>query len=118
MEEIWKLIPGYEPYQASNFGRLSGTRVKLMKPSKCFVNGKLAKLYISCFVRGVRYNESVHKLVMLTFVGEPPNDGKVYEIHHIDEDVTNNAVTNLEYITRKDHKRTHYLQRKYGHLII
>jgi hypothetical protein len=45
---------------------------------------------------------NVHQLVMLAFVGPPPEK---YAIDHIDCDKTNNRLTNLEYVTHAENNR-------------
>jgi hypothetical protein len=48
--------------------------------------------------------------------GSIPKDenGKSYEIHHIDGDHINNDLSNLECITIKDHYEKHYINGDYG----
>lgn len=102
-EEVWKDIPGYEgQYQASTFGhikrlehvRQSGRRAseKILQPSatgdghlQVFVGGKL---------------HTVHSLVLLTFVGPRPSDKP--HIRHLDDDPSNNKLSNIVYGTAQE----------------
>lgn len=44
---------------------------------------------------------TVHRLVALTFI-EKPDDTHYYEVNHIDEDILNNNVSNLEWVTKSE----------------
>lgn len=94
MIEEWKDIKGYEGlYQVSNLGRVMSFKTsnpKLLKPTKHYsgyLHIKLSKKYFS-----------MHRLVALHFLDNPNN----YEdVNHIDEDKTNNMVSNLEWCSTK-----------------
>ena len=107
MDEVWKDINGYSGvYQVSNFGRVRSidhldcnkrNRIKgrILKP------GLKSNGYFQVALSdstGKSKNYYVHKLVMETFVGECPKD---CEINHIDENKTNNNVSNLEYVSHR-----------------
>ena len=55
------------------------------------------------FKRGSKY---LHRQIWEDRYGKIP---KGYEIHHKDEDTTNNDITNLEILTNRQHKRKHEL---------
>ena len=110
MEEIWKDVKGYEgKYQVSNLGRVksldrvvnhngSKTRTfpeKILKPNKVAFD----YLQVTLYKNGKRKCKYIHNLVMESFVGEKLEG---YEVNHIDEDKSNNKLTNLEYLTRKE----------------
>ena len=94
MIEEWKDIKGYEGlYQISSLGRVMSFKTsnpKLLKPTKHhsgYLHIKLSKKYFS-----------IHRLVALHFLDNPNN----YEdVNHIDEDKTNNIVSNLEWCSTK-----------------
>lgn len=107
MNEIWKDVDGYDGvYQVSNLGRVKSkdhfdcnrrNRIKgrILKPG-IKRNGYMQVLLSDC--TGKAKNHYVHKLVIEAFIGKCPKD---CEVNHIDEDKSNNNVTNLEYVNHK-----------------
>ncbi|WP_449460488.1 NUMOD4 domain-containing protein [Streptococcus suis] len=96
MIEIWKDIPTYEGhYQASNHGRIRSIKstprilVEDLQP-----NG-YKRVYL--WKNGKKKNKLVHRLVALTFISNCEN---YTDVNHIDEDKTNNVVTNLQWCSR------------------
>ena len=107
--EHWRDIAGYEGlYQVSDFGdvRSLGRWVNGMNDSKRFVKCRVLKpqkdgggyLIVSLYKDGKIKTHTVHRLVAEAFIPNPEN---LTEINHIDEDKTNNVVTNLEWCNRK-----------------
>ena len=101
MTEIWRDIKGYEGlYQVSNLGnvrRLVGFRCRnerIIKPRKK-ANGYLQVILQD---NGIKKCVHIHRLVAEAFI---PNTDNLPEVNHIDEDKTNNRVSNLEWCTRK-----------------
>ena len=105
--EIWKNVKGYEGiYEISNMGRLKSHYTvgrkshgdksfeKIIKPAKC-TNGYLE--YHLC-KKGKRKVVLAHRLVAEHFIDNPNN---LPQVNHIDEDITNNCVENLEWVTPK-----------------
>lgn len=100
--EIWKDIEGYEGlYQVSNLGRvkrLKGTYMsteRILKPrgnNTGYLQVHLCKNSKSKF-------DKVHRLVAQAFIPNPENKPQV---NHIDENKTNNMVSNLEWVTVKE----------------
>lgn len=109
--EVWRPIPGYDGYEASNQGRIrSVPRIvrcldahgriewrtysgKILSPSTTSVG------YPHVQIGKGNYDysgEDVHKLVMLAFVGSRPPD---HEIAHYDGDRRNVHLSNLRYAT-------------------
>lgn len=110
MTEVWKDIKGYEGlYQVSNLGRVKSLdRVITYKDGrKCLFRERILKLqtdrYGYCQIQlckdGEIKNHRIHVLVAKHFIGERPES---YQVNHIDENKTNNAVFNLEYLTPKE----------------
>ena len=97
MKEIWKDIKEYEGlYQVSNLGRVKRiTTGRVLKPLK-HANGYLM---VKLSKNSIVYTKTVHRLVAEAFI---PNPEHKSEINHIDENKTNNNVSNLEWMTRKE----------------
>ena len=100
--EVWKDISGYEEmYQVSNFGRVKSLKRYRRRNDKILhlANDKDGYLQVNLSRDNKSKTIKVHKLVMLTFVGERPNG---FEINHIDGIKTNNHIDNLEYCTSSE----------------
>lgn len=104
MEE-WRSIPGYSGYEVSDFGRVrSLDRIidsagdDRREPYRRWYPGRLLSVrpdsqgYLRCSHVG-----RVHVLIMLAFVGMPPEG---MEVCHINGDQTDNRLENLRYGTR------------------
>lgn len=107
MKETWKDVPNYEGvYQVSNLGRVRSLDryVVYSNDGVRFYKGKILKqqnngngyMYKQLKHEGTRKNFYIHRLVMMTFVGDRP---KNMAICHIDGDKTNNRLDNLRYDT-------------------
>lgn len=114
-KEIWKPVKSYEGlYEISNLGRVRSlpkewttgwNQVKrshggfLLKPSKTrdgYLSVSLSKL-------GKIKHCSVHRIVLLSFVGKSDLD-----CNHKDGNKENNSLENLEYCTTKDNMKHAY----------
>lgn len=114
MNEIWKNIPDYPDYQASNMGRIR-SKDRIVK----FSNGTKRR-YPSCILKG-RINGKgyrlitpgvtssgkhgtigVHRLIAMTYIPNPQN--KPF-INHKDGNPLNNQVSNLEWATPEENSR-------------
>lgn len=113
MKEIWKDIEGYEGlYQVSNFGRVQSLDrvVNSKRGWSKFVKGRELRLakhhYGYSQVSLLKNNRSksawVHSLVAKAFL---PNPKGYPMINHIDEDKSNNLVTNLEWCDARHNAR-------------
>lgn len=117
MTEVWKPVPGFPRYEASDQGRVrslfgrygpyAGPRI--LRDARSGQGGYRAV---------VLYGESgkkqlyLHQIVLLTFDGPAPPG---HEGAHLDGDQTNNALENLEWVTRKvnhSHKVAHGTARR------
>lgn len=97
MVEIWKDIEGYcGCYQVSNFGNVKSLnymhtgREKILKVEKT----KCGYLRVIFCKDGKIKRFSVHRLVAQAFI---PNPYNLPQVNHIDENKTNNIVSNLQW---------------------
>ena len=124
MKELWKDIPGDEgSSQASDLGRVrsiprirhsrnryTGEPFARLLPGKVLAPGRYCTAgHLSVVLGRGTPGKPVHQLVLLTFVGPPP-DGE--EVRHLDGDPTNNALSNLQYGTRTENILDVYRQGK------
>ena len=58
--------------------------------------------------RHASHSLSLHRAIYSYYHGEIPED---YEIHHIDENKDNNDISNLQLLTKSEHRRLHNLTR-------
>lgn len=123
-EEIWKPVPGYgDFYEASNLGQI---RVKdrtvvrkhstggitnffykgrLLTPCK---SDSLGHMVVHIGFNGQKKNVAVHKMVLLAFVGPPP-DGM--ECCHNNGNASDNRLENLRWDT---HFKNNQDRKKHG----
>ena len=85
MEEIWKDIPEYPGYKASNLGRIKGPRNILILQKGQYLTVSIHKHTIT-----------VHKLIAKTFI---PNPDNLPCIDHINTNRYDNRVENLRWVT-------------------
>jgi len=122
MEELWKDIEGFENYQISNLGRVKSIgrfdtrgkywsekilKVRLHPRGYCFVHLRKDGKYVYKFI---------HRLVAEAFI---PNPNGLSDVKHLDEDLSNNIVYNLQWydhshaITYGNHYRRIQDRRKF-----
>lgn len=113
--EVWKDIPNYEGlYQASSMGNIRTVGGKttytnyhserVWKSRIMGTRGKSPSGYrVSLWKDGKVTEWLVHRLVALTFLGEPPTPK--YTVNHKDGNRFNNRVENLEWLTIGDNIR-------------
>jgi hypothetical protein len=98
--EEWLPVPDLEGYEVSNYGNVRHTTITVCQ-LKQQTNPRGRKTVSISTLRGSR-NKPIHVLIALAFLGNRPA-GLV--INHKDGDKTNNAASNLEYITpRENHE--------------
>lgn len=106
--EIWKDIPGYEGYyQASNLGNIKSLIFQCNFNNKKYHREKILKQKttkdrckrVELWKDGEHKTWLVHRLVGLTFLGEPKEK---LTINHKDGNRLNNNVENLEWLSVKD----------------
>lgn len=92
MQEVWKDVIGYEKYQVSSEGNIRRDG-RVLKPTVIMNEYKRVHLYRD----SIKRLHSVHRIVCQAFIDNPNN--KV-EIIHINNNRTDNRVTNLQWVTR------------------
>ena len=97
IKEEWKPVKGYEGlYSVSNLGRVKSLKYgkeKILKPQKT----KDGYLQVGLYRKEKYKMFKVHRLVATAFI---PNPLGLPEINHLDENKTNNAVSNIEWVSR------------------
>lgn len=91
MKEVYRAIPGHPNYEVSDHGNVRN-RNKVLRGCNHTHGYKQVNLPPAG-------TQLIHKLVMLAFVGPPP-EGQPW-VNHKDGDKTNNHLSNLEYGTAK-----------------
>lgn len=104
MNEIWKFIPGFEPYEVSNkgavrrkyvAGRYKTQHCSILSP---FINK--AGYYFVKLRQDSQYKQyHIARLVLQTFIGLCP---KNHEASHINGDPSDNNIENLCWESHKD----------------
>ena len=91
-EEMWKTIPDFNRYEASNRGYIRNKQTMHMMSPNVHKSGYLR----TCLTNdvGKLKNISVHRMITSAFFDNPQNYPTV---NHIDYDRTNNHITNLEW---------------------
>ena len=97
--EQWKAIAGYDgQYEVSDLGRIKSLKYakeKILKPRKNLGG----YLQVILHKDGNSKTITVHRLVATAFISNP---GNLETVNHKDEVKTNNAVSNLEWMSRED----------------
>jgi hypothetical protein len=95
---MWLNIPGVEKYQASEEGVIR--HKKFLRSPKCHLSGE-GYLRVSVWLSGRSVPMPVHRMVALAFVDNPDD---LPFVMHRDGNRTNNAVSNLQWCSRKPEK--------------
>lgn len=95
---IWRAIPSFPNYEASSGGQIRRIGSEAALAPSPSGHGYL-KVVVFEFWGGPRVTRKVHTLVAEAFLGPRP-PGR--ETNHIDCNKHNNAVANLEYVTRAE----------------
>lgn len=104
--EEWRDIPGYEGiYQVSDQGRVKSFKMYRLYPFGNILKPSLSRkgyLVVYLYRNNHPYRTSVHRLMMLTFVGPCPTG---HNVNHKDGNKRNNTLPNLEYTTYSENNR-------------
>lgn len=96
--ERWKDIDGYAGlYQVSEEGRVRSLKRGKRRILKSWLSGG-GYLQVALWKGGKRKRFYIHRLVAEAFIPNPKN---LPEINHIDKNITNNKVENIEWCDRQ-----------------
>jgi len=100
MADQWRDVSEYDGiYQVSDQGHVRNTHTsKILQPTRM----KNGRLYVTLSSDGFQRKCTVHGLVAASFLGDSP---VAHETTHKDGDYTNNAASNLEYVTRRENQK-------------
>ena len=99
MEEF-KKIDDYENYEISNMGNVRNTDTNMiLKPCKNRDDGYFR---VSLSKNNIRKTFLIHRLVGFAFIPNPQN---LPCIDHINQDKTNNSISNLRWVSKSNNNR-------------
>ncbi len=98
--EHWLPITGYPDYEISNLGRVCNVSGKILSDDRCAASSKKRYLKVRLYKDKVGANFNVHTLMLLTFVGPPPE--RLSVARHLDDNELNCRLYNLAWGTRQD----------------
>ena len=93
--EVWKDVDGFEGhYQVSNHGRVRSIKKEILVLKGEYQHNGYKRVRL--WKDGRQQHKLIHRLVAMAFLQNPNNYS---DVNHIDEDKTNNHVTNLQWCT-------------------
>lgn len=121
--EVWMPVnvDGFsELYEVSNIGRVRRTTTSSYRGAwkagrflALSPRNDYGHIKVELWNRGKRKSMWLQRLVLLTFIGEPPNN--YYEAAHIDGNTSNNRLSNLRWATSKENTED---CRKHGTMVV
>jgi hypothetical protein len=104
MDGKWKNIPGFPRYQASEAGEVRSIATGAWRVLRQTPHSKTGYAAVTLRVHGRSITRSVHRLIALTFLGDPADK----DVNHKNGDKQDNRIVNLEYLSRGDNHRHAY----------
>ena len=112
-EEIWKTVPSFNLYEASNLGRIrrrafanpsnsGGGRIGQILTPVTHTSGYSFYCLRKAEQQGKQFNAYAQILIAETFLGPKP---KGFEVNHKDGIKAHNTLSNLEYITSSENQK-------------
>lgn len=98
MTEIWKTIPRWPSYEASDMGRIK--RIDSGLVLKPIPHKRYKYFRVGMYNQGVMTMVEVHRLVLLSFKGNPPSPK--HKGAHWDGNKQNNLLGNLRWATHQE----------------
>lgn len=99
----WREVPGWPEYEISEYGdvrRKMAGGSPIAKPGRLLRPSGNRYRYVNLHGGAGRQHISLHRLVALAFIGEPPSNS--HQVAHNDGDRLNNHYTNLRYATPRE----------------
>jgi hypothetical protein len=100
INECWRSVDGYINYQVSNVGRVRIASSGKIMTAFCNRQGYAS---ISLYKDGKRKTVNIHQLVAMCFIPKVESDERL-EVDHVNQDKTNNSVSNLMWKTSRQNK--------------
>ena len=93
-----------------------GDRLEVCSNGDIYHNGRLLKPHFTSsgylYIQNQGKNYLIHRLVASAFIKELDRGNRSIQVHHINEDKTDNRLENLQIIPAKEHQSLH--KRKYA----
>ena len=97
--ECWRSISGYKNYQVSNIGRVRNAKDgRILIP----IVSKSGDLFVEVCKHKATTTHHIHVLVANEWL---PNPDERTRVEHMDHNKINNQITNLRWISKREHKR-------------
>ena len=101
--EVFRSIENYDNYAVSSFGRVKNVRTGIILKAR---NDKDGYLRVNLYEDAIRKTHQVHRLVANALIDNP--DDKLC-VDHIDNNRTNNYISNLRFATNKENSQNRKL---------
>lgn len=105
MNEQWRAIADYPDYEVSDLGRVRRTTTRTCAKAGTILKTPLRSGYPCVDLSRPgdgKKTHHIHRLVAAAFLGEPPAGAP--EVNHINGSKTDNAATNLEYVSSSENQ--------------